>query len=107
LASRVFVSVRVDAIPERSKGTWYKAATEDVFYDECFKLRGKDHSFMPIAVRVVSQAGLNAWVAKANSRRPKRLHRREPQRLASRRNDDSPAFAFAGGDEGTERIREG
>jgi hypothetical protein len=44
LALRVFVSVRIDAIPERSNGTWYKAATEGVFYGECSKLRSKDHA---------------------------------------------------------------
>jgi cytochrome c oxidase subunit 2 len=74
LALRVFVSVRIDAIPERINATWYKARPEafsTANAPNCARtVRGKDHSYMPIAVRVVSHAGFNAWVAKAKSRRP-------------------------------------
>jgi cytochrome c oxidase subunit II len=57
--------IRIDAIPGRINDTWFKATKEGVFYGECSELCGKDHSFMPIAVDVVSQDDFNAWVAKA------------------------------------------
>jgi hypothetical protein len=58
LALRVFVGVRIDAIPERINGTWYKArpeafSTANAPNCAARTLRGKDHSYTPIAVRVV------------------------------------------------------
>ena len=57
--------IRIDAVPGRINDTWFKATTEGVFYGECSELCGKDHSFMPIAVHVVSQGDFNTWAAKA------------------------------------------
>jgi cytochrome c oxidase subunit II len=55
--------IRIDAIPGRINETWFKATTEGMFYGQCSELCGKDHSFMPIAVRVVSDADFAAWLA--------------------------------------------
>jgi cytochrome c oxidase subunit II len=57
--------IRIDAIPGRMNETWFKATTEGTFYGQCSELCGKDHSFMPIAVHVESQADFNTWVTKA------------------------------------------
>jgi len=57
--------IRIDAIPGRLNDTWFKATREGVYYGECSELCGKDHSFMPIAVRVVSQSDFDAWLTKA------------------------------------------
>src|ERR1700728_649178 len=57
--------IRIDAIPGRINDTWFKATTEGVFYGECSELCGKDHSFMPIAVRVVSDSDFTAWLTHA------------------------------------------
>jgi cytochrome c oxidase subunit 2 len=57
--------IRIDAIPGRINDTWFKATKEGVFYGQCSELCGKNHSFMPIAVDVVSEADFNAWLAKA------------------------------------------
>jgi cytochrome c oxidase subunit 2 len=54
--------IRIDAIPGRINETWFKATTEGMFYGQCSELCGKDHSFMPIAVRVVSDADFAAWL---------------------------------------------
>jgi cytochrome c oxidase subunit 2 len=54
--------VRMDAIPGRLNETWFKATIEGVFYGQCSELCGKDHAFMPIAVRVVSESDFNTWV---------------------------------------------
>jgi cytochrome c oxidase subunit II len=55
--------IRIDAVPGRINDTWFKATTEGMFYGQCSELCGKDHSFMPIAVRVVSDADFAAWLA--------------------------------------------
>lgn len=57
--------IRIDAVPGRINDTWFKATKEGVFYGQCSELCGKDHSFMPIAVRVVSQADFDTWVGQA------------------------------------------
>jgi cytochrome c oxidase subunit 2 len=54
---------KVDAVPGRITATWFKAEKEGVFYGQCSELCGKDHAFMPIAVRVVSQQVFDQWVA--------------------------------------------
>jgi cytochrome c oxidase subunit 2 len=53
----------MDAVPGRLNETWFNARKEGVYYGECRELCGKDHAFMPIAVRVVSQDVFNAWLA--------------------------------------------
>jgi len=55
--------IRIDAIPGRINETWFKATTVGMFYGQCSELCGKDHSFMPIAVKVVSDADFAAWLA--------------------------------------------
>ncbi len=57
--------IRIDAIPGRINDTWFKATREGTYYGQCSELCGVDHSFMPIVVRVVSEADFNAWVTKA------------------------------------------
>src|SRR6201985_3435139 len=47
--------IKIDAIPGRLNETWFQATHEGMFYGQCSELCGKDHAFMPIAVRVVSQ----------------------------------------------------
>lgn len=62
---------KVDAVPGRITSTWFKALHEGIFFGQCSELCGKDHAFMPIAVRVVKEDTYNAWVAalKARDRR--------------------------------------
>jgi cytochrome c oxidase subunit 2 len=57
--------IRIDAVPGRNNDTWFKATVEGMFYGQCSELCGKDHSFMPIAVRVVSQDDFSKWVEQA------------------------------------------
>ena len=60
--------IRIDAIPGRINETWFKATTEGMFYGQCSELCGKDHSFMPIAVHVVSESDFNTWAAAAKQK---------------------------------------
>ncbi|MDC7786559.1 cytochrome c oxidase subunit II [Rhodoplanes sp. TEM] len=54
--------IKIDAVPGRLNETWFKAEREGVYYGQCSELCGKDHAFMPIAVRVVSEQAFAAWV---------------------------------------------
>jgi cytochrome c oxidase subunit 2 len=54
--------IKIDAIPGRINETWFKAEREGVYYGQCSELCGKDHAFMPITVRVVSEKDYTAWV---------------------------------------------
>jgi cytochrome c oxidase subunit II len=60
--------VRVDAVPGRLNTTWFKADREGVYYGQCSKICGKDHAFMPIAFRVVSQEQYDAWLLDAKKK---------------------------------------
>lgn len=55
--------VKQDAIPGFVRDTWFKAEKEGVYRGHCAELCGKDHAFMPIVVKVVSQQEYSAWVA--------------------------------------------
>jgi cytochrome c oxidase subunit II len=55
--------IKIDAVPGRLNDTWFKATSEGTFHGQCSELCGKDHAFMPITVRVVSDTDFNAWVA--------------------------------------------
>lgn len=57
--------IKVDAIPGRINETWFKATREGIYYGQCSELCGKDHAFMPIAVRVVSERAFATWVDEA------------------------------------------
>ena len=54
--------VKVDAIPGRMNELWFKAEEIGTYFGQCSELCGKDHSYMPITVRVVSQNDYEAWV---------------------------------------------
>src|SRR3954452_9443200 len=60
--------VKIDAIPGRLNETWFKATREGMYYGQCSELCGKDHAFMPIAVRVVSEQAFNTWVDDAKKK---------------------------------------
>ena len=54
---------KIDAVPGRVTSTWFRAEKEGVYYGQCSELCGKNHAFMPIAVRVVSEDVFNKWAA--------------------------------------------
>ncbi|HRO27496.1 MAG TPA: cytochrome c oxidase subunit II, partial [Luteimonas sp.] len=60
--------MKVDAIPGRLNETWFKATKTGIFYGQCSELCGRDHAFMPIAVRVVSEQEFAAWVETAKKK---------------------------------------
>ena len=53
--------LKTDAVPGRLNETWFIAEKEGLYYGQCSELCGKDHAFMPIAIRVVSEDQFKAW----------------------------------------------
>jgi cytochrome c oxidase subunit 2 len=54
--------VKQDAIPGFVRDTWFRAEKIGTFRGQCSELCGKEHAFMPIVVKVVSDADYSAWV---------------------------------------------
>jgi len=85
--------LKEDAVPGRLNETYFKAEREGVFYGQCSELCGKDHAFMPLEIRVVSQDKFRAWAAQAASDLPAAYQvlaasiekdKQEQQRVAAR-----------------------
>jgi cytochrome c oxidase subunit II len=55
--------VKQDAIPGFVRDTWFRAEKTGDFYGQCAELCGKEHAYMPIHVKVLSQADYTKWVA--------------------------------------------
>ena len=54
--------IKQDAIPGFVRDTWFRAEKTGDFYGQCAELCGKEHAYMPIHVKVLSQADYSAWV---------------------------------------------
>jgi cytochrome c oxidase subunit II len=57
--------IKVDAVPGRLNTTWFKATRTGMYYGQCSELCGMDHSFMPIAIRVVTAKEFADWLGYA------------------------------------------
>ena len=60
--------IKIDSIPGRLNETWFKATKVGMYYGQCSELCGKDHAFMPIAVRVVTDQEFASWVEAAKKK---------------------------------------
>ena len=54
--------VKQDGVPGRLAQLWFAADKEGVYFGQCSELCGKDHAYMPITVKVVSQEAYDAWL---------------------------------------------
>ncbi|SEP73432.1 cytochrome c oxidase subunit II [Thalassovita taeanensis] len=54
--------VKQDAVPGRLSQLWFKAEKEGIYFGQCSELCGKDHAYMPITVKVVSQDVYDKWL---------------------------------------------
>jgi cytochrome c oxidase subunit 2 len=79
--------VKIDAVPGRLNETWFKATKEGVYYGQCSELCGKDHAYMPITVRVVSDKDFATWIDQAK----KKFARSEDSPVSVAANDGSKA----------------
>lgn len=55
--------IKIDAVPGRLNETWFNSRETGIFYGQCSELCGKDHAFMPIAVRVVTKEEFATYMA--------------------------------------------
>ncbi|WP_370652441.1 cytochrome c oxidase subunit II [Aquabacterium sp.] len=54
--------IKQDAIPGFVRDTWFRAEKIGDYYGQCVELCGKEHAYMPIHVKVVSEADYSVWV---------------------------------------------
>ncbi|MDO9073948.1 MAG: cytochrome c oxidase subunit II [Rubrivivax sp.] len=56
------LGVKQDAIPGFVRDTWFRAEVVGDYYGQCAELCGKEHAYMPIHVKVLSQGDYARWV---------------------------------------------
>jgi cytochrome c oxidase subunit 2 len=78
------LGVKQDALPGFVRDTWFKADREGDFYGQCFELCGKEHAYMPIHVKVLSQQAYSAWVGERK------------KEMAAKADDPSKVWDLAG-----------
>lgn len=57
--------VKQDAVPGRLAELWFEAEQEGIYFGQCSELCGFYHAYMPITVKVVSEAAYAEWLAEA------------------------------------------
>ena len=62
--------VKQDAVPGRLAQLWFAAEQEGIYFGQCSELCGKDHAYMPITVKVVSQETYDEWLIAAKEQNP-------------------------------------
>jgi len=61
------LAVKQDAIPGFIRDAWFRAEEPGVYRGQCAELCGKEHAFMPIVVRAVTQREFDQWVSEQKS----------------------------------------
>ncbi len=59
--------VMQSGVPGRIGQLWFTPTREGVYFGQCTTLCGKDHAYMPITVKVVSQEAYDKWLAAAKA----------------------------------------
>lgn len=59
--------VMQDAVPGRTAALWFKAEKEGIYFGQCSEICGQMHAYMPITVKVVSEAAYAEWLVKAKA----------------------------------------
>ena len=54
--------VKQDAVPGRLAQLWFSAEKEGTYFGQCSELCGQAHAYMPITVKVVSEAEYAEWL---------------------------------------------
>jgi cytochrome c oxidase subunit 2 len=60
--------LKLDAIPGRLNELWFKADREGTYHGQCSELCGQGHPYMPITIRIVSEAAYAAWLGEAKTK---------------------------------------
>ncbi len=75
--------VHQDAIPGFVRDTWFRADKVGDYYGQCAKICGKEHAYMPIHVKVLSELDYSQWVGA------------EKQKIAAKADDPNKIWAAA------------
>lgn len=59
--------VKQDGVPGRLAELWFSADREGVYFGQCSELCGLAHAYMPITVKVVSEAAYAQWLEQAKA----------------------------------------
>ncbi len=61
--------VKQDGVPGRLAELWFNVdeGREGIYFGQCSELCGKDHAYMPITVKVVTQPEYDAWLGRAKA----------------------------------------
>jgi cytochrome c oxidase subunit 2 len=59
--------VMQDAVPGRTAALWFRADREGVYFGQCSEICGQMHAYMPITVKVVSEAAYAQWLEQARA----------------------------------------
>lgn len=57
--------VKQDGVPGRIAELWFNVEKEGIYFGQCSELCGKNHAYMPITVKAVSQEVYDEWLAGA------------------------------------------
>ncbi|GGZ37149.1 cytochrome c oxidase subunit 2 [Asticcacaulis endophyticus] len=60
--------LKTDAVPGRLNDTWFKAEKVGTYYGQCSELCGVDHAYMPIEIKVVTDAEFDDYIIKAGGK---------------------------------------
>jgi cytochrome c oxidase subunit 2 len=78
--------IKQDAIPGFVRDTHFRAERTGDFYGQCQELCGKEHAYMPIHVKVLSDADYAAWVKSKKADAPaaevKQASKSAPEQVA-------------------------
>jgi len=87
------LAVKQDAIPGFIRDTWFKVETPGTYRGQCAELCGKEHGFMPIVVRAVTDDEYQQWLAEHQGKQGGGVAAAEPARAVS----PEPAAGAAAG----------
>src|SRR5581483_5221981 len=62
------LAVKQDAIPGFVRDTWFRVEEPGVYRGQCAELCGKEHGYMPIVVRAVSEDEYKKWVGEQKAK---------------------------------------
>jgi cytochrome c oxidase subunit 2 len=74
--------IKQDALPGFVRDTWFRAEKPGDYYGQCAELCGKEHAYMPIHVKVLSQDDYSKWVDT------------EKKKIAARADDPAKVWAL-------------
>jgi cytochrome c oxidase subunit 2 len=64
------LAVKQDSIPGFVRDAWFRAEEPGVYRGQCAELCGKEHAYMPIVVRAVTDEEYSKWVSEQKGKQP-------------------------------------